>query len=124
MNSPSARPAAAAADCDFNLLWFVPGLLVAVAIHTAFNQFPDQPVLAMIGTLVARADRHHGDLPLRRGRGPASGCRRSARTHRVHLAAWEAGKFPDDESGAKIAALVARLGREDGRAISANIASS
>ena len=42
----------AAADFDFSLLWFVPGYLVAVAIHTAFNQFPDQPLLAMMGAIL------------------------------------------------------------------------
>src|SRR3982751_6345340 len=30
----------AAADYHFSLLWFVPGYGVAVALHTAFNQFP------------------------------------------------------------------------------------
>ena len=34
---------------DFRLWWFVPGYLAAVAIHTAFNQFPDRPLLAMVG---------------------------------------------------------------------------
>ncbi len=42
----------AAGDFDFNLLWFVPGYLVAVALHTAFNQFPDRPLLAMMGAMV------------------------------------------------------------------------
>src|SRR4051794_21555975 len=39
----------AAGDFHFNLLWFAPGYLVAVALHTAFNQFPDRPLLAMLG---------------------------------------------------------------------------
>src|SRR5690349_4220316 len=43
---------AAAADYDFNLLWFVPGYGVAVALHIAFNQFPNQPMVAMMGALV------------------------------------------------------------------------
>ena len=60
-NSPSARRAAAG-DFDFHLLWFVPGYLVAVAFHTVFNQFPDRPLLAMIGAVVVRPDRHHGHL--------------------------------------------------------------
>jgi RsiW-degrading membrane proteinase PrsW (M82 family) len=36
-------------------LWpwvFLPGLLVAIAIHAAFNQFPGQPLLAMLGAMV------------------------------------------------------------------------
>src|SRR5215210_138786 len=32
-----------AREYRFNLLWFVPGLLAAVALHTLFNQFPDRP---------------------------------------------------------------------------------
>ena len=32
----------AARDYDFNPLWFVPGFLAAVAIHTLFNQFPER----------------------------------------------------------------------------------
>jgi protease PrsW len=42
----------AAADFDFNLMWFVPGYLIAVALHTAFNQFPDRPLVAMIGAAI------------------------------------------------------------------------
>ena len=53
----------AAGDFDFNLLWFLPGYLVAVAIHTAFNQFPDRPLLAMMGADPRRADRDDGHLP-------------------------------------------------------------
>src|SRR6478609_6594741 len=40
---------AAAGDFNFSLLWFLPGYLIAVAIHTAFNHFPDRPLLAMMG---------------------------------------------------------------------------
>src|SRR3954454_25269144 len=39
----------AAADFDFHLWWFAPGYLAAVALHTLFNQFPDRPLLAMLG---------------------------------------------------------------------------
>src|SRR4029079_16045411 len=39
----------AASDFDFRPWWFIPGFLAAVAIHTAFNQFPDRPLLAMLG---------------------------------------------------------------------------
>src|SRR6478672_4765384 len=42
----------AAGDFDFRLWWFVPGYLAAVAIHTAFNQFPEQPLLAMMGAVL------------------------------------------------------------------------
>src|SRR6185369_5422309 len=42
----------AAADYDFSPSWFVPGYGVAVALHTAFNQFPDRPVIAMMGAVL------------------------------------------------------------------------
>src|SRR5437868_2488808 len=42
----------AAGDFHFRLWWFVPGYLVAVALHTGFNQFPDRPLLAMLGAMV------------------------------------------------------------------------
>src|SRR4051812_17098636 len=42
----------AASDFDFSLSWFVPGYLAAVALHTAFNQFPDRPLLAMLGAAI------------------------------------------------------------------------
>ncbi|WP_223176480.1 PrsW family glutamic-type intramembrane protease [Sphingomonas lutea] len=39
----------AAGEFNFNLLWFVPGYLAAGGLHMLFNQFPDQPLLAMLG---------------------------------------------------------------------------
>src|SRR4051812_14235883 len=42
----------AAGDFNFNLLWFVPGYLIAVGLHTAFNQFPDRPLIAMLGAML------------------------------------------------------------------------
>src|SRR4051812_13091142 len=39
----------AAGDFDFHLWWFAPGYLAAVALHTLFNQFPDRPLMAMLG---------------------------------------------------------------------------
>src|SRR3982750_2190633 len=42
----------ATGDFDFHFWWFLPGYLVAVALHTAFNQFPDRPLLAMMGAAV------------------------------------------------------------------------
>src|SRR5258708_19038415 len=43
---------AAADDFHFNLLWFVPGYGIAVAIHTTFNQFPDRPMIAMMAAIL------------------------------------------------------------------------
>lgn len=105
-----------ASEYDFNLLWFVPGLLIAVAIHTAFNQFPDKPLLAMIGTLavapfVIMAIFRFGSVEAQQW------LSEEREETRAALGAWEAGKFPDDESGRKIAALVARSDEKTAAAI-------
>lgn len=101
----------AAGDFDFHLWWFIPGYLVAVAVHTAFNQFPDKPLQAMLAAAIfapialiaifyfgqAEADRwlitEHAE-------------------HRAQLETLRAGKWPDSGAGKKIAALADRLGPE------------
>jgi protease PrsW len=97
----------AVSEFNFNLLWFVPGYLIAVAIHTAFNQFPDKPLLAMIGILavapfVIMAIFRFGAVEAQKW------LSEEREGTRVALAAWEAGKYPDDASGRKIAALIER----------------
>jgi RsiW-degrading membrane proteinase PrsW (M82 family) len=99
----------AAGGFDFNPLWFVPGFLAAVAIHTVFNQFPAQPMLAMLGMLVL------APLTLmaifRYGTGEAQQWLVLERdAHRAMLDALAAGRFPDDRAGHRIAALAARSG--------------
>jgi hypothetical protein len=97
----------AVAEFDFNPLWFVPGYLIAVAIHTAFNQFPERPLIAMVATLaiapfVIMAIFRFGAVEAQQWLSEERAGTRAA------LEAWEAGKYPDDESGRKIAALVKR----------------
>ena len=41
-----------AGDFDFHLWWFLPGYLAAVAIHTTFNQFPDRPMISLMGSAI------------------------------------------------------------------------
>ena len=106
----------AVADYDFSLLWFIPGLLIAVAIHAAFNQFPDKPLLAMIGILavapfVIMAIFRFGAVEAQKW------LSEEREETRATLAAWEAGKFPDDESGRKIAILVAKSDDKTGARI-------
>jgi RsiW-degrading membrane proteinase PrsW (M82 family) len=96
-----------AAEFDFNPLWFVPGFLIAVAIHTGFNQFPEKPLLAMIITLsvapfVIMAIFRFGAVEAQQW------LSEEREETRAALGAWESGKFPEDESGRKIAALVER----------------
>lgn len=99
----------AAAAYDFNPWWFVPGFLAAVAIHTLFNQFPGRPLLAMVGTILL------APLALmaifRLGTSEAQqwlGVERDA--HRAMLDTLRAGRFPDDATGGRIAALAGRAG--------------
>lgn len=99
----------AAGDFDFRLWWFVPGYLAAVAIHTAFNQFPDRPVLAMVGAAVVAPLVVIGIFHF--GTAEAAGWLASEHAeHRAQLNALRAGQWPDSASGRKIAALAERLG--------------
>ena len=103
----------AVADFDFSLLWFVPGYLIAVAIHTAFNQFPERPLIAMVGILavapfVIMAIFRFGAVEAQQW------LNEEREETRAALEAWEAGKYPDDESGKKIAALIKRSDAQTG----------
>jgi len=97
----------AASDFDFNLLWYVPGLLIAALLHTAFNQFPDQPLYAMIGTLAAAPFVLMALFKFGAQEAQHWLTEESA-IHRQALEAWQSGGYPDDESGRRIAALVSR----------------
>jgi RsiW-degrading membrane proteinase PrsW (M82 family) len=98
----------AAGDFTFNLLWFVPGYLIAVALHLAFNQFPDQPMLAMMGAVVVApvailAIFHFGTAEAQRWLATES------KAHRSQLEALRSGHWPEGAAGRKIAALAGRL---------------
>ena len=41
-----------AARWRLELVRYLPGLMVAASVHLIFNQFPDQPMLAMLGSLL------------------------------------------------------------------------
>jgi RsiW-degrading membrane proteinase PrsW (M82 family) len=100
-----------AGDFNFNLLWFVPGYLVAVAVHTAFNQFPDRPMLAMIGAVVfapiaIMAIFHFGTAE-------AQGwLQAECAAHQAQLDALRLGNWPEGVAGRKIGALAERLDPE------------
>lgn len=106
----------AASRFDFNLLWYLPGYLIAVALHTAFNQFPDRPLLAMIGTL-AIAPFLMMALFKFGAQEAQSWLAQESALHRTALEAWRSGGYPDDESGRRIAALVARSDAATGKSI-------
>jgi protease PrsW len=101
----------ALADYDFHLMWFVPGYGVAVALHTAFNQFPDRPMLAMlvavaVAPLVLIAILNFGTAEAQRWLIAESA------EHHAQLEALRAGHWPDGPAGTKVAALAARLDQE------------
>jgi RsiW-degrading membrane proteinase PrsW (M82 family) len=99
----------AAADFDFHLWWFLPGYLAAVALHTAFNQFPDRPLLAMVGAATVGPISLIAVLHFGTGEAEQWLVEESA-AHRVQLEALRSGRWPDTPAGRKIAALADRLG--------------
>jgi protease PrsW len=101
----------AAADYDFSLLWFVPGYGVAVALHTAFNQFPDRPLVAMMGAVLVAPVVMIAILSL----GTAEAQRwlkAECAEHRTQVEVLRSGGWPDGPAGKKIAALAERLDAE------------
>jgi RsiW-degrading membrane proteinase PrsW (M82 family) len=106
----------AASDYNFNLLWFVPGYLIAVAIHTAFNQFPDNPLIAMLGAMTVAPIALIGIFSF----GTSEAQRWLATEYNQHknqLATLAAGNWPDSEAGRRIAALAGRLDPESGKRV-------
>ena len=101
----------AAADFDFNLMWFVPGYGVAVAIHLAFNQFPDRPLLAMLGSVVIAPLVLIGILNF--GTAEAqSWPKAECDEHRRQVEILRSGAWPEGPAGQRIAALAGRLDEE------------
>jgi RsiW-degrading membrane proteinase PrsW (M82 family) len=101
----------AASEFDFRPWWFVPGFLAAVAIHTLFNQFPERPLLAMLGAamfapIALMAIFNFGTTEAQ------SWLVAERAEHKAQLDALRAGSWPDSPSGKKIAALAERLGPE------------
>ena len=100
---------AAARDYHFNPLWFVPGFLAAVAIHTAFNQFPGHPIMAMVGTLALAPAALFAIF--RYGTAEAEKFLEAEQAeHRALVETLHAGQFPDEPGWRRIAALAERSG--------------
>jgi RsiW-degrading membrane proteinase PrsW (M82 family) len=101
----------AAADYHFSLMWFIPGYAVAVALHMAFNQFPERPLIALLGTVVVAPVLLIGILSF----GTTEAQRWLVAEKAEHLAQLEAlraGRWPDSVAGMKVAALAGRLDPE------------
>ena len=106
----------AAGEFKFNMLWFVPGYLIAVLLHMAFNQFPDRPLLAMMGAVVLApvaimAIFHFGAAEADRWLTTES------TAHHIQLEALQSGMWPDTDAGRKVAALAERMDGESAKRI-------
>jgi hypothetical protein len=100
-----------AGEFDFHFWWFLPGYLVAVAIHAAFNQFPDRPLLAMLGVAVLAplslmAIFHFGEREADRW------LVADRAEHQRQVDALRAGNWPDGPAAAKVMSLAERLGAD------------
>jgi len=101
----------AAADFNFRPWWFVPGFLVAVAIHMLFNQFPDRPMLAMLGAIVFAPIALMAIFGF--GTSEAQSWLIAERAeHKAQLDVLRSGAWPDSPSGKKISAWSGRLDPE------------
>jgi RsiW-degrading membrane proteinase PrsW (M82 family) len=100
-----------AGDFDFHLWWFIPGYLVAVAIHTAFNHFPDRPLVAMMGAILIAPIVLIGIFSF--GTAEAQKWLETEYAeHQMQLEALRAGRWPETPSGRKIGALAGRVDSE------------
>jgi protease PrsW len=87
---------------------FLPGLAVAIAVHSAFNHLPGNPLLAMLGALIL--------IPITLlsvfSKGGATAHAWLEHDHEAHaemLAAIRAGRFAETEDGRAVAALARRF---------------
>lgn len=106
----------AAGDFNFHLLWFLPGYLVAVGLHMAFNQFPDRPLVAMLGAIIIAPLVVVGIFNF----GAAEAQRwltAECAAHHLQLDELRAGKWPDGVAGRKISALAERLDEESAKRV-------
>ena len=98
----------------FNLLWFVPGYLAAVAIHMTFNQFPDRPLLAMMGAAILAPVALIGIFHF--GTAEAERWLHADRAaHQAELDALRAGQWPEGPATPRVEALAERIGPEQVR---------
>ena len=99
----------AAGEFRFNLLWFIPGYLAAVAIHMAFNQFPDRPLVAMMGAAILAPVALIGIFHF--GTAEAERWLKADRAaHQAELDALRAGDWPSSPATARVEVLARRLG--------------
>ena len=101
----------AAGQFDFRPWWFIPGLVIAAGIHTLFNQFPDRPLLAMLGAamfapLAIIAIFNFGTSEAQKW------LETEYAGHQALLEILRSGKWPAGPTTARLEELARRLGPE------------
>ncbi len=109
------QAASAATSYRFDPLLFVPGLLVAMAIHSTFNHFPHQPLVIMALTLLLAPATIFLAL-IHSDRASQQWLSDDRAVHQKMLADIRAGRFAETERGKAVAAITARLGGRAGDA--------
>lgn len=100
-----------ARDFHFRTWWFLPGYLVAVGAHMLFNQFPDEPLGAMIVTAVVAPFLLLATIRIGT-RQAADWLEAERKEHEELLAVLVNGHFPDKPGWRRIQSLVDRSGSE------------
>jgi RsiW-degrading membrane proteinase PrsW (M82 family) len=97
-----------AASYHFNPLLFLPGLLGAYALHSAFNHFDNRPELAMALTLLL-APLALFFILSRSERATQHWIKTDRDAHRVALEAIRSGHFAESDQGKRLKAIAARF---------------
>jgi protease PrsW len=98
-----------AAHYRFDPLLFLPGLAVAIVIHSAFNHFPDRPLLIMALTMLLAPLTLFFTLA-RSEQATTQWLKNDEAAHRQALDDIRAGRFAESESGRAIHDLASRFG--------------
>lgn len=100
-----------AAHYKFNPLLFMPGLIVAIVIHSVFNHFPHQPLVIMALTLLLAPATIFLAL-IRSDRATQQWLAADRAAHEQLLAEIRAGHFAETPRGQAINAIAAKLGEK------------
>lgn len=100
-----------AAHYRFNPLLFVPGLVVAIVIHSVFNHFPHQPLVIMALTLLLAPATIFLAL-IGSDRATQQWLTTDRLAHEKMLADIRAGAFAETPRGQAINSIVSRLGEK------------
>ncbi len=101
----------AAARYRFNPLLFVPGLLVAMAVHSLFNHFPNEPLVVMAMTLLLVPATLFLTL-IRNERATQQWLTTDQAVHAQMLTDIRAGRFAETSRGQAVHAIADRLGEK------------